>query len=230
MNVQKSENRSNKLLRPDPGSFLLFDAASTRKLIAKCVVFLSDSAESSSTLAESILSSSPGPSQLSSEPSSTNGVSSNQLPGPSGLHQSSLEEALAQGLLEAKSPWIEAGDELEEGTYLYLDVTRHNFWLNVMETLSRQTDEEWQSRLKVTFLGESAADTGGPSREFISLLYTNAAISGLLEGQIPHMTFSHNQTALNKGHYRYFGALIAISLLNGLSGPNYFQKPLLIKS
>ena len=139
------------------------------------------------------------------------------------VRPTSLADAMQQKLDIVKSKWIKPGDEYEDDTFMPLDVTRHKFWKNIMDQIVRLPDEEWRPRIRVDFIGESGVDTGGPSREFFSLLYSNALVSGILDGNPPYVTFRHNQTAMSRGIPKYFGKLTAISLLNGSTGPNYFS-------
>ena len=82
--------------------------------------------------------------------------------------------------------------------------------------------DEWRPKVRITFVGEAGADTGGLAREFFSLFYTNAATSSLLSGEYPYYTFSHDIHALQADKYKLFGKVVALSLLNSHPGPHYF--------
>ena len=94
-----------------------------------------------------------------------------------------------------------------------------------MDDLELMDEGEWRPRLHITFIVESAVDTGGPMREFFSLFYA-AAQSRLTRGDEPFSTFTHHLNALNKRKFFYFGKLVAIAILNGCAGPTYFSDTL----
>lgn len=103
---------------------------------------------------------------------------------------------------------------------------RRNFlWMDTIRKLRRSTKEDLNYPIRVDFLGESAVDAGGPRREFFSLLVNCAAKANVLIGIGGHYTFSHDIEKLESKEYYYFGQIIALSLLQGGSGPHCFCKP-----
>ena len=104
-------------------------------------------------------------------------------------------------------------------------VQRSRVLKNIFEELKCQKFET--SKFAVEFVGEPAADTGGPTREMFSIAFQQAIDSRITRGVYPTMTFVHDQTALAEGEYKMFGQLVALALLNGACGP-HFLLPLLI--
>ena len=77
--------------------------------------------------------------------------------------------------------------------------------------------------LHITFLGESAVDTGGPRREFFRLLLIELfSASNLFEGYPSAVTPTHNVLALSNGCYRTAGLMIATSIIQGGPAPHCF--------
>lgn len=78
-------------------------------------------------------------------------------------------------------------------------------------------------KMSVEFIGESAVDTGGPTREMFSLVYKQVISGKLTRGSYPNMTFSHDQGALMAGEYKAFGKLTALAFLNRANTPHFFS-------
>lgn len=121
----------------------------------------------------------------------------------------SLEEALEQTL---------KGFPNEQFTFI--EITRKNILSRTFECLE---DEDVKARVTVKFIGEDAVDSGGVTREFFSELFCGFGVySTLVRGTYPHITFRHNQEALDKGLFELFGKLVAIAIINGCPGPHFF--------
>ena len=73
------------------------------------------------------------------------------------------------------------------------------------------------------FIGECAADTGGPTREMFSLLYKDVINGKLTRGSMPNLTFTHDQSALLDHEYKIFGQLVALAFLNNASLLHFFS-------
>ena len=77
--------------------------------------------------------------------------------------------------------------------------------------------------LKVIFVGEPAADLGGPRREFFRLsLAASTSDPTLFTGSANERVPVHNTTALLEKHYLFTGYLISMSLVQGGPGPACF--------
>ena len=142
----------------------------------------------------------------------------------SSAHVYNLEEALeAELVIQKQSNDIVI--EVEEET-MHLHVRRSHFWEDAKRELESLEEKEWCPQFKVTFLGEAGADTGGLSREFVSLFYQNAAVSNLVQVTEPFLTLNHDLAALEKGRFKLFGRFIGLALLNGHQGPQFFSQTL----
>lgn len=76
--------------------------------------------------------------------------------------------------------------------------------------------------ISAEFIGECAADTGGPTREMFSLLYKDVINGKLTRGSMPNLTFTHDQSALLEDEYKILGQLVALAFLNNASLPHFF--------
>lgn len=109
---------------------------------------------------------------------------------------------------------------LQGSDQLSFYVQRSKVWRQVLNEMQDSLVET--SRINVEFIGEPAVDTGGPTREMLSLAFRQVADSGITRGSAPNMTFMHDQQALNNHHYKVLGQLVALSLLNCGTGPHFF--------
>ena len=74
--------------------------------------------------------------------------------------------------------------------------------------------------MRVTFIGESGVDTGGPGREFFSLLFEEACDHLMSHGQKPNSCyFNHDQISNQERQFYYFGKLAAVAILGGMGAP-----------
>lgn len=126
---------------------------------------------------------------------------------------STLQEALQQIKMSVTSS--------RKTTELTFFVQRSRVWKNVLEEL--KTIELSTCKMSVEFIGESAVDTGGPTRELFSLVYQQVMDGKLTRGSAPNLTFMHDQGALLAGEYKALEQLIALALLNEASGPHFFS-------
>lgn len=112
-----------------------------------------------------------------------------------------------------------------EESILKIAVRRSFVWQDTLRKLKRTTQEELAAPIRVDFVGESAVDAGGPRREYFSLLVGSVVKAGLLHGKPGEYTFSHNIQKLENREYHYLGVILALSLLQGGSGPLCFCQP-----
>ena len=71
---------------------------------------------------------------------------------------------------------------------------------------------------KVTFVGESGVDDGGPKREFCKLLMGGIKSYGVLEGPENRACFSHDMHFLTANKYFVAGRFVALSICHGGPG------------
>ena len=127
---------------------------------------------------------------------------------------SSVKTSLAEELATVRAKY----DSNESSIDLY--VQRSQVLKNVFEELKGEKFET--CKVSVEFVGEPAADTGGPTRELFSIFFQQAIFSRVTRGTFPNMTFMHDQSALAEGEYKMLGQLVALALLNGACGPHIF--------
>lgn len=165
---------------------------------------------------------------------------SNPIPSSTVVHdkQDNTQECIAVSSLQASQPTTLADAMNEELTkqvesfyetdndddlgLMRLHVRRSQFWEDACKEIELMNPDEWRPKVRITFVGEAGADTGGLAREFFSLFYTNASTSSLLTGEYPFYTFSHDIHALQADKYKLFGKVVALSLINSHPGPHYF--------
>lgn len=109
---------------------------------------------------------------------------------------------------------------LADSNQLSFYVQRSKVWKQVLNEMQESLVET--SQISVEFIGEPAVDTGGPTREMFSLVFKQVATSGITRGEVPNMTFMHDQQALNNHHYKVLGQLVALCFLNCGNGPHFF--------
>ena len=74
-------------------------------------------------------------------------------------------------------------------------IRQGNIWEDTVSALKFGWDE--RKHIRVTFLGESAVDDGGPRREYFMLLMGSIFNNNnLLEGPVNQRILRHNTTAL----------------------------------
>ena len=101
-----------------------------------------------------------------------------------------------------------------------LYVQRSKVWRQVLDEM--QDDNVKTTQMTVRFIGEPAVDTGGPAREMFTIAFKQVAESGITRGEVPNLTFMHDQRALNSCHFKVLGELVASSLLKCGIGPHFF--------
>ena len=99
-------------------------------------------------------------------------------------------------------------------------------WSDTFEIVRGQDKSDFYLPLNVRFTGEEAVDLGGPTREFFSVLFQGLEQQRIVAGSSPSLTFSHDILAYERKEYEIFGVLVALSLLNGCSGPHNLSSSL----
>ena len=100
-------------------------------------------------------------------------------------------------------------------------IQRSRAWNNVVQEARNVEFKTY--RMSAEFIGESATDNGGPTRELFSLIYEDIMDSKLIRGSMPNLTFSHDLASLWAGEYKIFGQLTALAFLNNASLPHFFS-------
>ena len=85
-------------------------------------------------------------------------------------------------------------------------VQRWRVWNNVVQELRRTEINTF--KMSVDFIGECAADTGGPTRELLSLVYKD-----VMGGNMPNLTHLHMTNPLSWLMNTKFLASLCISIL-----------------
>ena len=78
--------------------------------------------------------------------------------------------------------------------------------------------------IKVSFVGESAVDEGGPLREYLSILIASiASNNNLFQGDAQRRLPRPNLAELEKKSYYYVGMCIAMTFVHGGPNPAFFS-------
>lgn len=109
-----------------------------------------------------------------------------------------------------------------DGGYEFrLTVRRRHLFNDGIKGIVRFCDPS--KHLRVVFVGEAGIDEGGPKREFFQLFMLELSNNGALLAGLPGShVLMHDALALQQGVFRGIGKVIALSLLNGGPGPQFF--------
>lgn len=114
---------------------------------------------------------------------------------------------------------------IEDGPHLTFFLRRKYALDDAITRIAMLPSKMLCNRLRINFLGESAIDLGGPTREFASLLHQQFANSRFVEGPATGKCFAHVHTHVQKGLLKEIGKLVAITLLQGGYGMPIFVPP-----
>ena len=107
-----------------------------------------------------------------------------------------------------------------------MSVRRKNLWMDGMNKISLFYPNDLQgSPFLVQFIGEAAADYGGPRREFFAQMM-RLAESELLQGSDKKLTFQRDAIKLHARMFESYGKLLSLSFLYGYPGPKCFAPTL----
>uniref|UniRef100_A0A8C1IA68 HECT-type E3 ubiquitin transferase n=1 Tax=Cyprinus carpio TaxID=7962 RepID=A0A8C1IA68_CYPCA len=111
-----------------------------------------------------------------------------------------------------------------------INVTRCNILDSGIRAFRRQRFNP-EAKLDVVFrdadgIGEGAADEGGPTREFLTLLMREIHSCEIFDGEDWKKTLACNSKALYNGMYKIVGRMIAVCLIHGGVEPNFFSERL----
>ncbi|XP_055004167.1 G2/M phase-specific E3 ubiquitin-protein ligase-like isoform X2 [Boleophthalmus pectinirostris] len=73
---------------------------------------------------------------------------------------------------------------------------------------------------------EECVDTGGPKREFLSLLMKELNKRPIFDGPVESRYLVYNTTAIRGDEYYFAGQMIALSIVHGGPGPNFLSEDL----
>lgn len=108
---------------------------------------------------------------------------------------------------------------------LSIKVRRSSCFTDALKHLHILPDSQFTKTLKLSFLGEIAADYGGPRREFGTLTMKQFAGSSFLTGLNTKKTFCHDALHLQKDTYRQIGRLVSLCILQCGASPKFFSLP-----
>ena len=120
------------------------------------------------------------------------------------------------------------GEALQENcTKFSRGTDRLNFYIQKSKVWRQVPNEMQDNNVKTTqmtvrFIGEHAIDTGGPTREMFTIAFKQVAHSGITRGEVPNLTFMHDQQALKNCYFKVLGQLVALSLLKCGIAPHFF--------
>ena len=98
-------------------------------------------------------------------------------------------------------------------------IRRKHIWKDTLRAFSRSFFD-YKRAIHVIFVGEEAADAGGPRRKFFHLALEAMASDGqLFHGPPDRRSFVHNMQAVVSRKFFFAGMLVAVSLANG--GPGF---------
>ncbi|KAK5611871.1 hypothetical protein CRENBAI_007919 [Crenichthys baileyi] len=111
-----------------------------------------------------------------------------------------------------------------------LNICRSDIWDEAVRGLKRATFSE-KKDLLVKFSDdagrfEDGIDTGGPKREFLSLLMKTLNERSIFDGPVESRNLVYNFNAIREDEYSLAGKMIAMSIVYGGPGPNFLSKDL----
>ena len=114
---------------------------------------------------------------------------------------------------------------MKRDEYQKVNVRRNFLLVDATKQFNRESFDVTKL-LRVSFIGESAIDTGGPRREFFRLLSIALfSTSNLFEGYPSSVTPSHNILSLSGQSYKLAGKMISTSIVQGGPAPRCFAAP-----
>ena len=112
-------------------------------------------------------------------------------------------------------------DDDDDGSTFRLTVRRKHLFEDTIKGMKRLNDPH--KHFRVIFMGEPSVDEGGPRREFFHLFFAELHNKGtMFAGPMEKRILVHNAIALHQGAYFAIGKMIALSLIHGGSGPQFF--------
>ncbi len=113
---------------------------------------------------------------------------------------------------------------LDPDSIKLMSVRRKNLWMDGMISLFHPSGLQGSPFL-VQFIGEAAADYGGPRREYFAEMM-RLAETELLQGTDKKLTFQRDSIKLQARMYESYGKLLSLSFLYEYPGPKCFAPTL----
>ncbi|XP_040905180.1 G2/M phase-specific E3 ubiquitin-protein ligase-like [Toxotes jaculatrix] len=156
---------------------------------------------------------------IEDEENSDSDSGSHDAPKDAEVEQQSASEVIANLALQ-----------IDRNTVSRFNICRSEFWDGAMRGFKRGTFSEAKDLL-VKFSDdagrfEEGLDTGGPKREFLSLLMKSLRKRPIFDGPAESRYIVYNSTAIREDEYRLAGKMIAVSIVHGGPGPNFLSKDL----
>ncbi|WAR20278.1 G2E3-like protein [Mya arenaria] len=132
------------------------------------------------------------------------------------------DEVCQSGEAEAKHVFNSFDDYLSSktlnGEKLWdISVIRRMLVQQAMEEIEQAPEEEWNRKFCITFIGEEGLDSGGLTREFLTLLYDHSPV-------FENSVLSFDAQLLEKKHYFLMGQMVTMGILSGHPGPRNLMK------
>ncbi|XP_034562255.1 uncharacterized protein LOC117828943 isoform X2 [Notolabrus celidotus] len=110
------------------------------------------------------------------------------------------------------------------------NIVRSNVWDGAARGFRRSTFSE-KSDLLVKFTDDAGSmeeglDTGGPAREFLTLLISHLQSRPIFEGPPESRYLVYNPAAIREDEYFMAGKMIAVSIVHGGPGPHFLSRDL----
>ncbi|KAJ8289477.1 hypothetical protein GJAV_G00001740 [Gymnothorax javanicus] len=110
------------------------------------------------------------------------------------------------------------------------NIVRSNVWDGAVRGFRRSTFSE-KSDLLVKFTDDAGSmeeglDTGGPRREFLTLLMSHLQSRPIFEGPPESRYLVYNSAAIREDEYFMAGKMIAVSIVHGGPGPHFLSRDL----
>ncbi|KAK1902774.1 G2/M phase-specific E3 ubiquitin-protein ligase [Dissostichus eleginoides] len=120
--------------------------------------------------------------------------------------------------------------EIDHRAVSRFNICRSNIWDGAVRGFKRATFSEKKDIL-VKFSDdegrfEEGLDTGGPKREFLSLLMKELNKRPIFDGPVESRYLVYNSTAIREDEYYLAGKMIAVSIVHGGPGPNFLSEDL----
>ncbi|XP_034081654.1 G2/M phase-specific E3 ubiquitin-protein ligase-like [Gymnodraco acuticeps] len=144
---------------------------------------------------------------------------SHDIPEDTKVDQQSLSEITANLALE-----------IDHRAVSRFNICRSNIWDGAVRGFKRATLSEKKDILVKLSDDEGrfeeGLDTGGPKREFLSLLMKELNKRPIFDGPVESRDLVYNSTAIREDEYYLAGKMIAVSIVHGGPGPNFLSEDL----